>query len=113
MSNITLAVRHPIVSLVGGAFTVYTGYWAVQQVHWFVTHAFTVLLFAALVVGIGTVTRKAKRQIVDSSAGGPQEASADDVVSSWAPPIMGLPRGTSGDPIDAAYQRLMAEARNR
>lgn len=64
MSNtkgITTAIRnHPVASLVAGAFTVYAGYWAVMQMHWLVSHAFTILLFAALVAGVTVVTRKVK-----------------------------------------------------
>jgi hypothetical protein len=73
-------------------------------------HTFTVMLWVAVIAGIIAVASaaKAKRTKPVRLAQAPEE-----IVTSWAPPTVGLPRGTSSDPIDVAYQRLMAEARAR
>jgi hypothetical protein len=75
-------------------------------------HTFTVMLWVAVIAGIIAVASAAKAKRKPAPAM-PVERNAEEIVTSWAPPTVGLPRGTSSDPIDVAYQRLMAEARSR
>lgn len=67
MSTISTAVKHPIPSLAVAGFTVYASYWAIEQVHWLVSHAFTVLLFAALITVALTVGGKIKARVTQAN----------------------------------------------
>lgn len=85
--------------------------WAQHELHYLLRPSVIETLAGIATVGGGMVwaANKSKGKRPAPVA----ERSAEEVVTTSAPPISALPCGTSGDPVEAAYQRLVAEARTR
>lgn len=103
-----IARNHPVATIVLAGATVYAGYWGIQQVHWLVSHMFTVMLIAAMIAGVTMVTRKVRGAIRATPESAPTD---EDIVRNWTAPVAGLPAAPVVDM--AAYDALMRAARTR
>lgn len=91
--------------------------WAQHEVHYLLSpHVLESLGGVACVGGLMAWSAMSKRKTKTPQVQQPVQPvqrPAEDIVTAWSAPVAGLPRGTSGDHIDVAYQRLVTDARTR